>query len=383
MNARLKALVLAVVLLLGVGALSACGPTMESIPLPGTGVSGSTMKLSMQFADALNLADGAPVKVNGVDAGKVESISVKDFTADAALVVKTSAQLRQGLTAELRYTTPLGELYVDITNPSTGALLKDGAAVGLGSTTTAPTVEDALSEASLLINGGGLGSLQTIVTELNKALGGREGTWRDLLGRTNQFLKAANGTTKDIDAALHALSDVSETIQAREATIHRALKEIAPAAKVLEQSTPDFTKLLQAVQSFAAQANSSLGQTRAVLISTLTEAEPVLATLAATRGKWAQNLQQLKVLGQALDTVVPGDYLNVYLKLHLDGGLLTSPGGAGKGSSSGSGSGGSGSGGGGLLGGLLGGGSGSSGSKSPSSSPSPSTSPCLLGIVCL
>ena len=381
MNARLKALVLAVVLLLGVGALSACGPTMESIPLPGTGVSGSTMKLSMQFADALNLADGAPVKVNGVDAGKVESISVKNFSADADLVVKTSAQLRQGLTAELRYTTPLGELYVDITNPSSGALLQDGAAVGLSSTTTAPTVEDALSEASLLINGGGLGSLQTIVSELNKALGGREGTWRDLLGRTNQFLKAANGTTKDIDAALHALSDVSETIHAREATIHRAFKEIAPAAKVLEQSTPDFTKLLQAVQSFAAQANSSLGQTRGVLISTLDEAEPVLATLAATRGKWAQSLQQLKILGNALDTVIPGDYLNVYLKLHLDGGLLTSPGGAGKGSS---GSGSSGGGGGGLLGGLLGGngGSGSSTPK-PSSSPSPSSNPCLLGIVCL
>ena len=109
---------------LGLGAsLTACGPTLADLPLPGTGVSGDTITVKMDFADALNLAKGATVKVNGVSEGKVESIDAADFQAVAVTKIRTSAELRQGATARLRYTTPLGELFVDITNPASGALL--------------------------------------------------------------------------------------------------------------------------------------------------------------------------------------------------------------------------------------------------------------------
>lgn len=365
---RLAALALGLAVVLGLGTLTACGPTLQSIPLPGTGVSGKTMSVTMEFADALNLAQGAPVKVNGVDEGKVESIAVRDFHAQASLKVKDDAELRQGLKATLRYTTPLGELYVDITNPRTGPLLTDGAHVGMNATETAPTVEDALSEASLLINGGGLASLQTITDELNKALGGRTGVWRDLLKQSDTFLTTANATTRDIDSALNALSDVSATLSSRRSTINRALKELAPAARTLRKATPNFTRLLTAVQRFARQANRTVGATRSNLLTTITEVEPVLATLASTRGTFDHSLRQLQALGEALKRIIPGDYLNVYLTLDLNQSLLggvgpgTSP--SGKPSSKPSSGGG-----GGLLGGLL-----------PSAGSSGGV--CLLG-VCL
>ena len=365
------------------GSLTACGPTLGSLPLPGTGVSGDAITVKMDFADALNLAKGATVKVNGVSEGKVESIDAADFQAIAVMKVRTDAQLREGATARLRYTTPLGELFVDITNPAKGALIKDGTELSTRQTSTAPTVEDALSEASLLINGGGLGQLQQVTTELNAALGGNEGTFRDLLEQLNGFLIQANQTTQDIDTALNALSSVGQTLNQRRDTINKALAQIKPAADVLRANTPDFTALLTSLQAFAAQANRTVGATKTQLLATIKEAEPILAEMAANKNTWSDSLVQLTKLADAINTAVPGDYLNVNVKLrtdlsHLLDGLTSTGGKVGTGGTSG-GSGGT-SAGGGLLGGVLGGTSGSTGGSG-----SGSTSGCSLNLlgVCL
>jgi phospholipid/cholesterol/gamma-HCH transport system substrate-binding protein len=368
------------------GSLTACGPTLGSLPLPGTGVSGDAITVKMDFADALNLAKGATVKVNGVSEGKVESIDAADFQAIATTKIRTDAQLHEGATARLRYTTPLGELFVDITNPAKGPLIKDGAELSTKQTSTAPTVEDALSEASLLINGGGLGQLQQVTTELNAAFGGNEGTFRDLLEQLNGFLIQANQTTHDIDTALNALSSVGQTLNQRRETINKALAEIKPAADVLRANTPDFTALLKSLQAFAAQANKTVGATKTQLLATIKEVEPILAEMAANKSGWSDSLVQLTKLADAVRQVLPGDYLNVNVKLstdlsHLLGGLNSS----GSGSGSGSGTGGKSGGGGGLLGGLLGGGTkGTTPTPAPSGSSTsgPSKGVCIL-VVCL
>jgi phospholipid/cholesterol/gamma-HCH transport system substrate-binding protein len=301
-----------------------CSTTLADVPLPGTGVQGDTVRIQTDFDEALNLATGATVKVNGVDSGRVEKVEARDFHARATLVVQTSAQLREGATVRLRYTTPLGELFVDVTNPPTGKVLASGALLTTKDTTTAPTVEDALSQASLLVNGGGLGQLETVTKELNAALGGREDTFRDLLLQTSEFLTQANGTTADVDRALRGLSDVSAELQRRQDVIDAALRDIRPAARVLRQDTPDLTALLREVERFARSADHLVGRTRNQLLSTIREVEPVLAEIARNKDRYAESLDALVQLSHSLDSVVPGDYLSTALDLHIDGVTLPS-----------------------------------------------------------
>ena len=296
-----------------------CSTTLDDVPLPGTGVEGETVTIEADFDEALNLATGATVKVNGVDSGRVEKVEARDFQARATMVVQSSAQLREGATARLRYTTPLGELFVDVTNPPTGAVLASGAVLTTKDTTTAPTVEDALSQASLLVNGGGLGQLETVTKELNAALGGREDTFRDLLLQTQLFLTQANGTTADVDRALQGLADVSAELQRRQDVIDAALHDLRPAAKVLREDTPDLTALLREVEKFARSADHLVGRTRNQLLATIREVEPVLAEIASNKETYAESLDALVQLSHSLDSVVPGDYLSTALDLHIDG----------------------------------------------------------------
>ncbi|MBM0125912.1 MCE family protein [Pimelobacter simplex] len=309
---------LVALLTLALGVLSACSTTMRDLPIPGTGVSGDTIEIEAQFDDALNLAVGAPVKVNGVDMGKVKSIEADDFTARATLTVKKDAQVREGALARLRYTTPLGELFVDVTNPAEGTVLADEAVLARESTTTAPSVEDALAQASLLINGGGLDQLQTVTEELNTALNGNEADYRALLDKASMFLTQANSTTQAIDGVLTSMNSLSTTLNGRKKTINRALKDIRPAAKVLREKTPELTELLAEVEKFSSAANDTVTKTRQQLLTMLSELEPVLAEFAANNGTFEKSLQAVINASASADEVIGTDYLNIALELHLD-----------------------------------------------------------------
>jgi len=298
---------------------SACSTTMRDLPIPGTGVSGDTYEIKAEFKEALNLAEGAPVKVNGVDSGKVTSITIDDYTAIVTMDVREDAKLHQGATARLRYTTPLGELFVDVTNPPQGEVLDDGTTLTLAETAAAPTVEDALAQASLLVNGGGLDQLQTITEELNKALGGNEEDIRLLLTQAATFLTEASSTTASIDAVLTSLDSLSGTLGDRERVINRAMREIRPAAAVLRRATPEFTALLTAVERFSGAANNTVNATRDQLLALLGETEPVLAELASNRGRFDLMLGKLADAAAALRSVIPGDYASISLDQHLDG----------------------------------------------------------------
>jgi phospholipid/cholesterol/gamma-HCH transport system substrate-binding protein len=300
-------------------AASGCSMTMRDLPLPGTGVSGDTIEVKAEFDEALNLAEGAPVKVNGIDSGKVTSITVEDFTARVTMDIRTDAELHEGATARLRYTTPLGELFVDVSNPAQGQELSEGTTLDLSQTDTAPTVEDALSQASLLINGGGLDQLQTITEELNTAIGGNEEDIRLLLSQASTFLSEANATTASIDTVLTSLNSLSGTLNEREEVINRAMRDIRPAARVLRRATPELTALLEAVERFASAANDTVTATRSQLLALLGEAEPVLAELASNRGRFNEMLHSLAVAADAIDEAIPGDWGTLLVNLHLDG----------------------------------------------------------------
>jgi phospholipid/cholesterol/gamma-HCH transport system substrate-binding protein len=298
--------------------VAGCGPTMADLPLPGSGVSGDTITVKVQFDEALNLARGAQVRVNGVSSGKVRSVTTRDFKAVAVLDVRTSAEMRDTATARLRYTTPLGELFVEVTNPDTGALLRDGAVLSTAQSSTAPTVEDALASASLLVNGGGLNQLQTVTEELNAAVGGREDTVRQLMQRADTFLGQANATTGDIDRALNALATVSRVLEANESTINAALTDIRPAARVLRRNTPGLTRLLAKLTEFSDAANGVVGATRVQILQMLREVSPVLDEFIANRDDLGPSLRALVALNDDINAAIPGDYANMKLEMQLD-----------------------------------------------------------------
>lgn len=299
--------------------LSGCGVTLADLPLPGNSVSGNTYRVSATFDDALNLPIGAQVKLNGVSIGKVRSLKSRDFKAIAQLELKKAYKLHAGTRARLRSSTPLGELFVQITNPKTGPILANGANLSTADTSVAPSIEDSMAATSMLLNGGNLNQLGSIVREANAALDGRQGNARDLLIQLTTTAKTLQSSTGDIDRTLNALASVSTKLNQRESTINSALTAAPAAAKVLHDNTARLIELLKGIKSVGGVSQRVIDQTETELLAILNQAGPILDQLVSIQGLFGTGLDNLVRFSNLLDKAVPTDYLNAYL--HLTGGL--------------------------------------------------------------
>lgn len=300
---------IAAVALTGVLAMSGCGLTLDDLPRPAGGVEGPSYEITAVFADVLSLPDGARVRVDGVDVGRVVGIETRDFLAQVRIRLPERVVLTEQATAELRITTPLGEGFIELDPGREGAPLPAGAVLPAAATTSVAGVEDTLTAASLLLTGGGLGQLKSVITELNTALGSERGDIRRLLRSLTDVLDSFNARTDDIDRALTALDGLSGTLATRRGTLLAALRDTAPAASLLADSTDQLTELLARFEDLAGAADRVVRRTRADLVATLREVEPVLDALISISADVEPTLRQLVRFGDFLDGATPGDYL--------------------------------------------------------------------------
>lgn len=267
--------------------------------------------------DALNLPDGSPVRVGGVAVGKVRSVEAKDYEAIVTLQINPDIVLTDQARARLRYTTALGEMYVQVEPAEQGTKLTGGEMLPREQAETAPSVEDALASASLLINGGGLGSIQTIVEELNTALEGRVPTTHALISKLDTFLGTVTESQREIDRILSALAASSATLNQREDTINKALTDLRPAAKTLADNTDELVALLKQADQLGRTAKRIVDQNRDDVALIVKELGPVLAEVNANRDGVLNALDGIANSAPLVNQLVPGNHANLHAVIHI------------------------------------------------------------------
>lgn len=239
--------------------VAGCATGLESVPLPAPGQAGDRISLTAVFANALNLPAKAKVKLNGADIGDVESIRAENFTAHVAMRISTDVPLHAGATAELRSATPLGDVFVAIRpdpHPAPDApLLRDGDTIALKSTSAAATIEEALSSATLLVNGGAIRRLVSVVNGAGSAVGGRGEKVAALLQHFNTLISRLNARSAQIDGALRSTSDLAAALSARQDTLNDAIAAAGPGISTIQDNTAQLADLVDAVARVTRQLN--------------------------------------------------------------------------------------------------------------------------------
>ena len=300
-------------------ALAGCQLSLQGLPPPPGGeLGGPTFHITAVFADVLNLPQHAKVKLDGATVGQVTTITAKDFRAYVGIDILRTAQLPPGTTAEIAFTTPLGEDYISLHRPASttaGSMLGEGATLPPTSTSSAATIEDTLAALSLVLNGGGLDQLRTIVVEVNKALDGRGATVRDLVSRLGSLASALNARSGDIDRALAAMASLSTTLDQQGAVITSSLDSLAPALQVLAGETRDLSSLLVHLGKLSDAGTQVLDQSKSALLSDVRELAPILDALLSVKGQLGPALDDLARFESSASRAVPGDYLNLMVTL--------------------------------------------------------------------
>ncbi|MGW4481632.1 MlaD family protein [Rhodococcus triatomae] len=255
MNAR-RALVAGVGALLALST-SACSVALEDLPLPAPGVGGASYTITATFANALNLPASAKVKRAGVDVGEVESMAVDDYTAVVTMRITDSVELPVDTTAELRSATPLGDIFVSVEPPPDaapdGPTLQEGDSIPLDRTSVAATVEDVLTTAALLVNGGVLRDATKVVNGLGAAVGDRGEGLAGLVTQSTDLVRNLAARNADIDATLAATGELSRTLAEQQGTLAEVVTAAAPAARAVSANTEQMLALLGRIDRITRQ----------------------------------------------------------------------------------------------------------------------------------
>ena len=272
--------ILATVVALGV---SGCGFSPYKLPLPGGADLGDhPYTVKAEFRDALDLVPQSGVRVDDVSVGKVTDVKLKGWHAIVTMQINGDAHLPDDAEATIRQTSLLGEKFVSLATPKGGGTgrLSNGDVIPLERSGRNPELEEILSAAALLFNGGGLEKTNTIVRELNKTLEGNEPEVKALLKNSEEFIGVLDANKQSILSALEKINRLSIATTNQKKSIDQALDDIPPALKILNKQRDDLVAMLKALDRLSDVATSVIRRSKDDTITDLRRLEPVLRELA-------------------------------------------------------------------------------------------------------
>jgi phospholipid/cholesterol/gamma-HCH transport system substrate-binding protein len=316
---------IAVILLLAVAGCGSGGFSgVYQLPLPGGADLGDhPYRVVAHFGDVLDLVPQAGVKVHDVAVGRVDRIELaKDnTTAVVTMLVNGDVRLPANAGAELRQSSLLGEKFVELSAPATpSGSLVDGAVIPIDRTNRNPEIEEVLGALSLLLNGGGVAQLSTIVTEVNNALSGNEPELRATLSNVDKVVKVLDGEKTNITKAIDALGRLSTNLAAQTDDIEVALDRLGPGLAVVNEQRDALVTMLSALENLSTVAVDTVNRSRDDLADDLRLLAPTLGKLAEAGADLPNSLQFLVTypFTDYFLNAVKGDYANVDVKFDLD-----------------------------------------------------------------
>jgi phospholipid/cholesterol/gamma-HCH transport system substrate-binding protein len=307
--------------------LTGCGfAGVYEVPLPGGADLGDhPYRLTAQFGNVLDLVPQAAVKVNDVAIGRVEKIELAadNVTAVVTMKVNGDVHLPANSGAELRQSSLLGEKYIQLHEPvgiQPEGQLTNGAVIPIARTNRNPEIEEVLGALSLLLNGGGIGQLQTIVKEVNLALSGNEPQLRSFLSTVDTVVADLDSQKSAIVKAIDALNRLSGTLVDQTANITTALDKLAPGLKVLTAQRDSLVAMLQSLDRLSSVAVDTVNRGKADLVKDLQLLAPTLEKLAESGANLPNSLQFLLTypFTDYFLNDLKGDFVNVDVKFDLD-----------------------------------------------------------------
>ncbi|HEY1650880.1 MAG TPA: MCE family protein [Acidimicrobiales bacterium] len=311
-----------------VGALAAalvgtgCGLSFQALPKPG-GVSGPSYNLTAVFGNVLNLPVQARVLIGADQVGEVSSISTSHFKADLTLTIRRAIRIPKGTTAQILFVDPLGDEFIQLFPPRGqphGPYLTNDSVVPERDTSSAPSIADTLAALGALLNGGGLSQLETIVTNLNEALGGHQQQIRRIIDDLSFTVTALNANKSSVDNALASLAALSTQLAKGDAAIASGIDSIGPAVAVLSSENQDFENLLTATNNLSNVADSIVTQSSSSILGTIKQLDAVISQMVAVSSQLGPTLTDLAKFESQTKQIAPGNYL----QLSLDGTAIVS-----------------------------------------------------------
>ncbi|MDQ2636295.1 MAG: MCE family protein [Actinomycetota bacterium] len=307
-------------LVAAIAVLPACSDFqgLNSVKLPGTKGGGpGSFTIQAQLPDVQNLERNSRVRVDDVTVGNVAKTEVQGGHALVTMTLDGDVDLPANATATIGQTSLLGSAHIELAPPTdvpSEGKLTEGALIPLSSAGAHPSTEETLAAVAMVLNGGGVGHVQDIVTALSTAVTGRENDLRSLIEQSDTFVGYLDDQKDDIVAATDSLNSLVGQFAEQKPVIDKALEIVPQALTVLKDEREVVADAAAQGGKLSALVTDTVDKTKENLIKELHDLGPVLKSLADAGPSLTRSLDLLSTLPfpkPTLEKWIRGDYANL------------------------------------------------------------------------
>jgi virulence factor Mce-like protein len=189
--------------------------SVDDLPQPGNSYSDG-YRITMEFANVLNLPDRAKVVMDGTTIGIVDGVSVTPAAVDVAANIDKDVRIPADARVSLQQATVLGDIYVAIDRAAAdagavSALAPDGH-IPLAHTTSPPQLEDTIANIAHFVASGSIQRVQESIIRINNVTPEHAEQVRAIASRVSVDLKDLSDNIDTVDQWLNGVAGTGQVL---------------------------------------------------------------------------------------------------------------------------------------------------------------------------
>jgi phospholipid/cholesterol/gamma-HCH transport system substrate-binding protein len=289
---RIQLWIFAIVTVISVGAIA-----LLYVRIPARlGI--GTYEVTANFVAGGGLYENANVTYRGVQAGRVEAVTLTGNGVAARMRINSTAKIPENSTATVKSVSAVGEQYVDFVPPAdpSQALLRDGATIPKERTAIPQDVAELLREADRLVSSLDNTRLQDLLRETFAAFNGAGPELARLLSSARALIDEANASWPQTSTLIDQAGPFLDAQIRSGDDIRSAADGLARLTTELANADPQVRQVLNTAPGAAAEASETFSGIRPSF--------PVLAYNLANFGRvgviYHKSIEQALVIFPAL-----------------------------------------------------------------------------------
>lgn len=281
------------------------------------------------FASASGVGSGDPVRVAGVDVGKVTGVERLPglATVRISMAVKKSIWLADGTRASVRLRTLLGARYVELDTPPSGPVLTGARLIPLSRTEVPAELDATLNALNSVAQPFDVNAFNGVIRSFAASLdNGHAQQLNGMLGDLANLSGALASHSQDLDRLIAATGKLSSAMDDRNTELGASIDNFSTILDTLAARRDQLTELVASVNGLAQKLTPLLANNQGTIDHTLGDLLSTVQVLDHQRHRLDLALSNFPAFAQHLTKVADrGSFIQIYYVGSIPGPYAADP----------------------------------------------------------
>jgi phospholipid/cholesterol/gamma-HCH transport system substrate-binding protein len=257
-----------------------------------------TYQVKAEFTDATGILNGDPVKIAGVDVGKVVSFEVTEGAAIVTMEISSAADLPENVLAEIKFRNLLGQRIVNLSRPESPSSepLLDGDTIPSVNTRPALDLSVVFNNLRPLIQSTDPEEINLVARAVVEVFEGREGDVAKILGNLGGVTQELAAKDQRLARLVTNLNQLTKVLNGQSGSIRTGIGRFGELMESLADTTPTIERVVDQLNAASGKFGGILARNRSNLDQELDDLNTVLTIVSQELGPLdviAKNLKEL------------------------------------------------------------------------------------------